>query len=277
MSDNTTLNAMTGGDTIAADDIAGVKHQRVKVEFGADGAASDVETGNPLPVTVIALPASPLPVSLSSTRTPSWTDGVTIVSPQMLARGAVLTATINLTGKPGMRALIGVGRSGATAIDVGIGIHVHRTVALSPIVEAVGAPDFTAICDTAASVSGVCAAAGNNAGVASLTLNAAKTFVAGTNGIKLLSVIDNTTTPTTASEFLVEEFATSTTVKLLRTATISAHNSTAHVVSDRANMFMAWLEGGCINRIVISYGAATTGDAAFVYAVAQTLNSEVTV
>ena len=50
MADNTVLNAGTGGDTIASDDIAGVKHQRVKVEFGADGFATDVSAANPMPV-----------------------------------------------------------------------------------------------------------------------------------------------------------------------------------------------------------------------------------
>ena len=50
MSDNTELNLGSGGDIIATDDISGVKHQRVKVEFGADGSASDVEDINPLPV-----------------------------------------------------------------------------------------------------------------------------------------------------------------------------------------------------------------------------------
>lgn len=50
MADNTVLNAGSGGDTIATDDIGGVKHQRVKVEFGADGSATDVSTGSPLPV-----------------------------------------------------------------------------------------------------------------------------------------------------------------------------------------------------------------------------------
>lgn len=50
MADNTTLNAGSGGDTIAADDIAGVKHQRVKIEYGVDGAATDVSDTNPLPV-----------------------------------------------------------------------------------------------------------------------------------------------------------------------------------------------------------------------------------
>lgn len=52
MADNTTLNIGTGGDVIATDDIGGVKHQRVKVEFGVDGVASDVSAANPLPVVI---------------------------------------------------------------------------------------------------------------------------------------------------------------------------------------------------------------------------------
>jgi hypothetical protein len=53
VADNTVLNTGSGGDTIATDDIGGVKHQRVKVEFGADGSATDVSTSNPLPVNVV--------------------------------------------------------------------------------------------------------------------------------------------------------------------------------------------------------------------------------
>lgn len=50
MADNTVLNAGSGGDVIATDDIAGVKHQRVKVEHGDDGSATDASATNPLPV-----------------------------------------------------------------------------------------------------------------------------------------------------------------------------------------------------------------------------------
>lgn len=50
MADNTVLNAGTGGDTIATDDIGGVKHQRVKAGFGADGAYADAHNSNPFPV-----------------------------------------------------------------------------------------------------------------------------------------------------------------------------------------------------------------------------------
>lgn len=51
MADNTTLNAGTGGDVIASDDIAGAKYQRVKLIHGVDGTNDgDASRSNPLPV-----------------------------------------------------------------------------------------------------------------------------------------------------------------------------------------------------------------------------------
>lgn len=52
MTDNTQLNQAAAplGDIIATDDIGGVKHQRVKIEIGADGVAQDVHDGRPMPV-----------------------------------------------------------------------------------------------------------------------------------------------------------------------------------------------------------------------------------
>lgn len=50
MADNLELNAGTGGATLAADDIAGIHHQRVKIQHGADGSATDVSSASPLPV-----------------------------------------------------------------------------------------------------------------------------------------------------------------------------------------------------------------------------------
>jgi hypothetical protein len=38
------------GATVAADDIGGVLHQRVKIGVGADGTAADVSDANPMPV-----------------------------------------------------------------------------------------------------------------------------------------------------------------------------------------------------------------------------------
>jgi hypothetical protein len=58
MADNTALNSGTGGDVIATDELAtlnggassGVKVQRVKPGFGADGDLTDVSAANPLPI-----------------------------------------------------------------------------------------------------------------------------------------------------------------------------------------------------------------------------------
>lgn len=54
MTDNVIIDPGVGGATIAADDIAGVQYQRVKVTSGADGYATDVSRAAPLPVTQVA-------------------------------------------------------------------------------------------------------------------------------------------------------------------------------------------------------------------------------
>lgn len=59
MADNVTLNSMSGGLIIGADDISSVFYQRVKLIFGADGVNSgDVSSSNGLPVTLLAGSAS---------------------------------------------------------------------------------------------------------------------------------------------------------------------------------------------------------------------------
>jgi hypothetical protein len=50
VADGTILNLGSGGDTISTDDLGTVKVQRVKVQYGADGSATDVNTTTPLPV-----------------------------------------------------------------------------------------------------------------------------------------------------------------------------------------------------------------------------------
>lgn len=76
MADNVVLNAGSGGDTVAADDVNGVKYQLVQLVTGADGAAKSLVSGaNGLPVAVggtvvitgaitdAELRATPVPVS----------------------------------------------------------------------------------------------------------------------------------------------------------------------------------------------------------------------
>lgn len=58
MSDSIPLNPGTGGVNLAADEISAIHHQRVKVQFGVDGAATDVSAGDPMPVEIAASSAS---------------------------------------------------------------------------------------------------------------------------------------------------------------------------------------------------------------------------
>lgn len=48
--DNVILNEGAGGETVASDEIGGVQHQRMKIQYGVDGAATDVSAATPLPV-----------------------------------------------------------------------------------------------------------------------------------------------------------------------------------------------------------------------------------
>lgn len=61
MADNVAITAGTG-TTIAADDIGGVLHQRVKLSQGADGSATDVSSAAPLQVTLANTGANATPI-----------------------------------------------------------------------------------------------------------------------------------------------------------------------------------------------------------------------
>lgn len=75
MADNTTLNSGTGGDTIASDDIGGIKHQRVKLSVGADGSASDaVPVSAGLDTTGAAIQAVGLVAQLDDSATAAVTE-----------------------------------------------------------------------------------------------------------------------------------------------------------------------------------------------------------
>jgi hypothetical protein len=78
MADNITLPLTGSGDAtaaVAADEIAGVKHQRVKVEYGTDGSATDVSASNPMPVTVVTVQTNPLPVAIDELTTADLDTG----------------------------------------------------------------------------------------------------------------------------------------------------------------------------------------------------------
>ncbi len=112
MADNTKQSA---DDNIATDDIVGVKHQRVKVQHGADGSATDVSSASPLPVgdaggslTVDSPLSTPVGVRLSDGASALATTSSelhirdatarTKLGEILTALGGVLTAEVNDAG-----------------------------------------------------------------------------------------------------------------------------------------------------------------------------------
>lgn len=117
MADNVTLNSGTGGDSVAADDIAGIKHQRIKIQHGADGSATDVSSASPLPVndasgslTVDAPVGTPVFVRLS--------DGSSAIAtlPVSLASLPALAAGTNAIGKLAANSGVVIGDVNVTSL-----------------------------------------------------------------------------------------------------------------------------------------------------------------
>lgn len=144
MADNTLLNPGTGGDTIATDDIAGVKYQRVKVTFGADGTATDASSANPLPVAVISVPTTAVtgtffqatqPVSLA-TNTPTLQAGTNTIGAVLLAP---TTLWVTATAATGVAATLTLPAAGVglfhyiTAIDIQLYATAARTGSATPV------------------------------------------------------------------------------------------------------------------------------------------------
>lgn len=115
MADNITLNAGSGGAVVAADDISSVWHQRVKVEFGADGSATDVSAANPLPVT-----------PRGATSLWRW-----IVPPQAVGANKVMCDLFNATGSGVTLRILSawafVNQDTAVTGTLGIRLHLTRT------------------------------------------------------------------------------------------------------------------------------------------------------
>jgi hypothetical protein len=157
MADNVEITAGTG-TTVAADEIAGVKHQRVKVEWGADGTANDTSAANPMPVVQTgALPAGTAIIGQTSIdqTTPGTTDSVTVKASAGIGSltetaPATDTASSGLNGRlqrvaQRLTSLIALLPA---ALGAGGGLKVDGSGTALPVNGTVGASNFPATVDT---------------------------------------------------------------------------------------------------------------------------------
>lgn len=108
MPDNIDITPGSGA-TVAADEIGGVKYQRVKPCVGDDGVAVDVSQNNPLPVQITDVMIALL-AAIERLNTPIWIDPATgrlRISMDAIAGGVNLsgvTAVAGITNIGGMAA-----------------------------------------------------------------------------------------------------------------------------------------------------------------------------
>ena len=200
VADNTTLNAGTGGDTIASDDIAGVKHQRVKVSLGADGAAVDaIGISNGLDSAGTGVQATGLMGQLDDVATGAVTENqfapVRVSSRRaLLVEGVASGTDINVLASANSGVDIGDvtvnNAAGASAVNVQDGGN-SLTVDNATLSVVGGGVEATALRVTVATDSTGVLSVDDNGGA--LTVDNGGTFVTQVNGDALtaLQLIDN--------------------------------------------------------------------------------------
>jgi hypothetical protein len=111
MSDNIGYTPGTGA-TVAADNIGGALHQRVKISVGADGVAADASAENPVPVSddaaewllgrIVSLLASPAGFDRSQARArvTAILESGTVTTVSTVSTVSAITALNNFGGLP---------------------------------------------------------------------------------------------------------------------------------------------------------------------------------
>ena len=131
MADNTTLNTGTGGDVIATDDIGGVKHQLVKLEYGILDSATLVSASNPLPVVQTGTPALPTGAATSANQLPNNHNVVVTSAPTTAVTGPLTDTQLRATSLPVSGAFFQATQPvSATSLPLPTGASTEATLAL---------------------------------------------------------------------------------------------------------------------------------------------------
>ena len=90
MADNIAIT-QGSGTTIATEDVSGVQHQKVKLEFGGDGVATMVSASDPLPVSA-TIDTKGLATDATDTNTATIAGDTTSIDSKTPALGQALAA-----------------------------------------------------------------------------------------------------------------------------------------------------------------------------------------
>jgi hypothetical protein len=205
------------------------------------------------------------------TITPTWTDNVSVISAQVLARGSTLRGTLDLRSKIGARLFIRLGRGGTTALGTA------ATLLVRPVVnnDAAGgvhpAPSWGTQTSTAAANS-TTVSSDSNAGQAVLTVASGTGFAAG----QIICIQDNGGGVTRLEWARISKISGGT-ITLDRNLTYTHTSAQADTVRNQADVFIApFIDGGTLYEVIVDYGAAGSGESLTVQVLAQTYDVDTT-
>ena len=199
---------------------------------------------------------------------PTWTDNVSVVSAQVLARGSTVRGTIDLRGKLGAYLHVSIGRGGTAALTNGVEVLVRRVLnndgagGVHPGTWALLKSGTTAASSTTVS-------SDSDSGQAVLTVSSGTGFAAGD-----VICIQDSGGGVTRLEWARISKVSGGTLTLDRNLTYTHTSAQADTVRDNSDCFPpTWLDGGSLYEVIFDYGDDAAGDSVTVRAVAQTLDS----
>jgi hypothetical protein len=204
---------------------------------------------------------------MTNTVTPTWTDNVTVISDQVLARGSTLRATLDLRTKIGAYLFAAAGRGGTTALTNGVNVEVRRTLnndgAIHPSSPASRLTGTTAASSTTVNVA-------SNSGQAAVNVASSTGFAAG----DLICIQDSGGGVTRLEWARVSKVAVGV-ITVDRTLQYTHTSGQADTVRNKADVFNPiWITGGATYEVVCDYGDDAAGDAITLRAIAQTYDSD---
>lgn len=120
MADNVAITA-GAGTNIATDDIGGTHYQRIKIQHGADGTATDVSSASPLPVTAPAASRTTHSIA-AAIQTDVLMSALTALTPKFFSETVVASDTdeelVALVASKKIRVVALAVQCGATATTV---------------------------------------------------------------------------------------------------------------------------------------------------------------
>ncbi len=200
--------------------------------------------------------------------TPVWTDNVSVIASQALARNAVVSAALDLRSKHGAFLFVRIGRTGTTALTNGVEVRINRTLNNNAVEHPAGivlGPGLSAAAQST-TVNADSASGQNVLGVASTTSWAAGDYCLIGGG-------------TAREEWArVARVISSTQLLLDRNLRFTHTAAQGDTVRNKADIYPpVWLQGGATYDVIVDYGDDTAGEAVRVEVLAQTYDSDQTV